>query len=397
VPIFSYKATSIEGAIIEGVMEAPEEAAVLQKLKTSGVIPIKVSVPKEKRGTSLGFGSRRGDLLAFTMELSALLDAGLPLDRSLNILATISTKSPMRGVIESVLKSIREGRSFSEGLQRHPRVFSNLFVNMVKAGEAGGVLGVVLEKLGEFQESTKELRDHVFSAMIYPIILLITSGLSVVLLLTLVLPRFSVIFSELGTALPLPTQVLLAFSGVLQVYWWLGILVILAVWVLSRSYVRTESGRLAWDRLKLALMGDVIRQLETARFCRTLGTLLRSGVSLLQALNNSRDVVTNTVMASAIDRVSRGAKEGRGIASPLADARVFPPLALSMIQVGEETGQLDVMLLKVASAYERSLKESIKRVISILEPAIILVMAGVIGFIVVAMLMAIFSITDLPV
>jgi general secretion pathway protein F len=268
---------------------------------------------------------------------------------------------------------------------------------MVKAGEAGGVLGVVLQKLGEFQESTKELRDHVFSAMIYPTILLITGGLSVILLLTFVLPRFSVIFSELGTALPLPTQVLLAFSGVLQAYWWLGILVIIAVWVLFRSYLRTESGRLTWDRLKLALMGDVIRHLETARFCRTLGTLLRSGVSLLQALNNSRDVVTNTVMASAIDKVSRGAKEGRGIAAPLADARVFPPLALSMIQVGEETGQLDVMLLKVAAAYERSLKESIKRVISFLEPAIILVMAGVIGFIVVAMLMAIFSITDLPV
>jgi general secretion pathway protein F len=397
VPIFSYKATSIEGAIVEGVMEAPEEAAVLQKLKTSGVIPIKVSVPKDKTKRSLRFGSRGADLLTFTTELSALLDAGLPLDRSLNILAEISANSPMKVVIESVLKSIREGRSFSESLQGHPRVFSSLFVNMVKAGEAGGVLGVVLQKLGEFQESTKELKDHVFSAMIYPIILLITSGLSVILLLAFVLPRFSVIFSELGTALPLPTQILLVFSSVLQGYWWIGILGIVGVWALARSYLRTESGRFTWDRLKLVLIGDVIRQLETARFCRTLGTLLRSGVSLLQALNNSRDVVTNTVMASAIDRVSRGAKEGRGIAAPLADARVFPPLALSMILVGEETGQLDVMLLKVATAYERSLKESIKRVISFLEPAIILVMAGVIGFIVVAMLMAIFSITDLPV
>jgi len=387
----------VEGTIVEGVMEAPEEAAVLQKLKTSGVIPIKVSMPKDKTKRSLRFGSRRPDLLTFTTELSALLDAGLPLDRSLNILAEISANSSMKAVIESVLKSIREGRSFSESLQGHPRVFSSLFVNMVKAGEAGGVLGVVLQKLGEFQESTKELKDHVFSAMIYPIILLVTSGLSVVLLLAFVLPRFSVIFSELGTALPVPTQILLAFSGVLQGYWWVGMLGIVGVWALARSYLRTESGRLTWDRLKLVLMGDVIRQLETARFCRTLGTLLRSGVSLLQALNNSRDVVTNTVMASAIDRVSRGAKEGRGIAAPLADAQVFPPLALSMILVGEETGQLDVMLLKVAAAYERSLKESIKRVISFLEPAIILVMAGVIGFIVVAMLMAIFSITDLPV
>jgi general secretion pathway protein F len=397
VPVFSYRATSHEGVIVEGVMEAPEEKTVLQKLKASGAIPLKVTVPKEPSRSFLRLGSRKRDLLTFTMELSARLDAGLPLDRSLNILATVSGDSSMKGTVESVLKSIREGKSFSEALQRHPRVFPSLYVNMVRAGEAGGVVDVVLEKLGEFQESTKELKDHVFSAMIYPIILLITGGLSVVLLLTFVLPRFSVIFAEMGTTLPLPTQILLGFSHTLQSYWWAAALFLGALWFLFRAYVRSEAGRQVWDRLKLAIAGDVIRKLETARFCRTLGTLLRSGVSLLQALNNSRDVMSNRVMASAIEKVSRGAKEGRGIAAPLADAQVFPPLALSMIQVGEETGQLDVMLLKVATTYEKSLKESIKRLIAFLEPAIILGMALVIGFIVVAMLMAIFSITDLPV
>jgi general secretion pathway protein F len=396
VPIFSYRATSIDGAIFEGVMEAPEEAAVLQKLKNSGVIPLKVTRPKETSRPSLRFFSRKGDLLTFTMELSALLDAGLPLDRSLNILGTISD-SFMKSVIESVLKSIREGRSFSEALQHHPKVFPSLYVNMVKAGEAGGVLDVVLAKLGEFQESSKELRDHIFSAMIYPIILLITGGLSVTMLLTFVLPRFSVIFADMGTSLPLPTQILLTFSNALQSYWWAGIILIAGIVAFFRSYVRSETGRLAWDGLKLSLVGDVIRKVETARFCRTLGTLLHSGVSLLQALTNSRDVVTNAVMAAAINKVSKGAKEGRGIAAPLAEARVFPPLALSMIQVGEETGQLDTMLLKIAVTYEKSLKESIKRLIGFLEPAIILGMALIIGFIVIAMLMAIFSITDLPV
>jgi general secretion pathway protein F len=393
VPVFAYKATSIEGTIIQGVIEAPEESVVLEKLKNQGVIPIHVSVPKDKRSLSI---SHKGDLLAFTQELSALLSAGLPLDRSLNILASIAHRPSMKSILESILKSIREGKSFSEALQKHPKTFPNLYINMIKAGEAGGVVDVVLEKLGEFQESSKDLRDHVFSAMIYPIILLITGGLSVVVLLTFVLPRFSAIFTDLGTALPLPTQILLVVSGFVQTYWWVVLGLIIAVWLAMRAWVRTESGRLTWDGLKLKIFGDVIEKLETARFCRTLGTLLRSGVSLLQALRNSKEVITNRVMARGIDIVSKGAKEGRGIASPLAEAHLFPPLALSMIQVGEETGQLDIMLLKVATTYEKSLKESIKRLVSFLEPAIIVIMALVIGFILVAIFMAIFSITDLP-
>jgi general secretion pathway protein F len=393
VPAFSYKATSLEGTVIEGVIEAPEESVVYEKLRASGVIPLHVTVPRAKRSFSL---SRKADLLTFTTELSALLGAGLPLDRSLNILATVGEES-MTTVVESVLASIREGKSFSEALSRHPKVFPSLYVNMVRAGEAGGVVDVVLEKLGEFQESTKELRDHIFSAMIYPVILLVTGGLSVILLLTFVLPRFSVIFAEMGTSLPLPTQILLAISAAAQSYWWLGLIVIIGGVFAFRASTRTPAGTLWWDGLKLKLFRDVIEKLETARFCRTLGTLLRSGVSLLQALKNSRDVVTNSVMASALETVSKGAKEGRGIATPLAAAKVFPPLALSMIQVGEETGQLDAMLLKVAATYERSLKEAIKRLISFLEPAIILAMALIIGFIVVAMLMAIFSISDIPV
>lgn len=394
--IFSYRATTAEGAIVEGVIEATDENAAVNRLKNSGIIPLRISTPKEGLRKSIIPKSSKGDLLTFTTELSSLLSAGLPLDRSLNILSEISEDRAMKDIVKSILKSIREGSSFSDALQKHPRAFPRLYVNMIRAGEAGGVLDVVLDKLNEFLESSKELKDHIFSAMIYPTVLLLTGGLSIVVLLIYVLPKFATIFSELGTSLPATTQIIISASEAFTSYWWIALLAIISGWVVFRGYVKSEEGRFKWDALKLKLLGEVIRKVETARFTRTLGTLLKSGVPLLQALNNSKDIISNRVIASAIDSVSKGAKEGKGIAAPLAKVNVFPPLALSMIKVGEETGQLDTMLLKVATTYEKSLKLAIKRFISFLEPVMILGMGLVIGFIVVSMLMAIFSITNLP-
>ena len=394
--IFSYRATTMEGAIMEGAIEAADEIAAVDKLKNTGLIPLKVAAPREGLKKRFSLKSTKGDILTFTTELSALLGAGLPLDRSLNILTEISESGEMKDIIQSIMKSIREGSSFSDALRMHPRIFPRIYVNMIRAGEAGGVLDVVLDKLNEFLESAKELKDHIFSAMIYPSILIVTGGISIIVLLTYVLPKFSVIFADLGRSLPVPTQVLLAFSNALKSYWWIFLLLITAAWVVFRNYIKTDIGRYKWDGFKLKVMGEVIRKIETARFCRTLGTLLKSGVPLLQALNNSRDVISNQVIASSIDIVLKGAKEGRGIAIPLSDTQVFPPLALSMIKVGEETGQMDIMLLKVAATYEKALRNAIKRFISLLEPAMILTMGLVIGFIVVSMLMAIFSITELP-
>lgn len=395
-PVFSYRATTIEGAIVEGVIEAADEKSAIDRLKNTGYIPLTIAAPRESAKRKFSLRSSKGSLLTFTTELSALLGAGLPLDRSLNILSGISENTEMKDVVHAVLKSIREGSSFSEALQKHPKIFPKLYLNMVRAGEAGGVLDVVLDKLHEFLETSQELKDHVFSVMIYPSILLTAGGLSIIILLTYVLPKFSVIFAELGGALPLPTRLLLSFSSALRSYWWVALSAIVVLWIMFRSYVKTDSGRLAWDAFKLRLMGDIIKKLETARFCRTLGTLLKSGVPILQAMNNARDVISNKVIAAAIDAVSAGAKEGKGIAVPLADTKVFPPLALSMIKVGEETGQLDAMLMKIATTYEKSLSVAIKRFVNLLEPAMILIMGLIIGFIVVAMLLAIFSITELP-
>jgi general secretion pathway protein F len=386
----------MDGTIVEGAIEAPDEKSAIEKIKDKGVIPLKVTIPREGIKWRIRLKSTTGDLLAFSSELSVLLGAGLPLDRSLNILSEISENRQMKGVVRSVVETIRGGGSFSEAIQQHPNVFPRFYVNMIRAGEAGGVLDIVLDKLNEFLEATKEMKDHVVSAMIYPAILIVTGGLSVIILLTFVLPKFSVIFAELGSSLPLPTQILLSVSNALQMTWWIILLILIALGMYFRSQLRTDRGRYRWDAFKLRLMGDVIRKLETARFCRTLGTLLKSGVPLLQSLNNAKDVIGNQAVALPIETVLKGAKEGKGISAPLSAANVFPPLALSMIRVGEETGQLDAMLLRVATAYEKSLKEAVKRFVSFLEPMVILIMGLVIGFIIISMLMAIFSITDLP-
>ena len=396
--IFAYRTTTLDGTIHEGTLEAEDQSEAVEKLKDKGFIPLTLKAQKEgaSEGGGISFGSKTIDLIAFTTELSALLNAGLPLDRGLHIIADISESGTTRRLVQAILKSIREGSSFSDALQRQPRVFPKLYVNMVRAGESGGFLHHILEQLGEFLEASKELRDHVTSAMVYPAILLVTGILSIILLFTFVLPRFAGIFTELGGSLPLPTQILLTVTGTVRSLFWFLLAAIVAGVVAFRQTLRSDAGRYRWDRLKLKLLGDLLVKLETARFCRTLGTLIASGVPLLQSLKNARDVMNNRAMALAIDAVMKDAKEGRGIAQPLAEVRVFPALALSMIKVGEETGQLNTMLIKVAVLYEKSLREAVKRFVSFLEPALILIMGLVIGFIVISMLMAIFSITDLP-
>lgn len=382
--------------MVEGVIEAPSEGLAVERLRNAGVIPLRLSRPRQPGMQKISLRSRKRDLLNFTMELSALLNAGLPLDRSLNILSAISEGKEMKGVIHTLLASVREGGSFSGALKEHPQIFPVLYVNMVRAGEAGGVIGPVFEKLHEFLETTSELKDHVVSAMIYPAILGATGGVSIIVLLTFVLPRFSVIFSEIGGSLPVTTRMLLLFSNGLRSWWWIGAAVMAGAVAACMSWLRTEAGRTRFDALKLKVMEDVIRKLETARFCRTFGTLLQNGVSVLQALNNSRDVIGNRVVAARIEPVAKEVREGHGIAASLAGADIFPALALAMIKVGEETGRLDATLLKVAGTYEKSLKESVKRSMGLIEPAMILSMGLMIGFIVISMLLAIFSIMDLP-
>lgn len=397
--VFTYRAAERGGGggdVVEGVIEAPDRDDAARRLKDSGLIPLKITVPRGEGGRRFFPGSRMEDVLTFFTELSVLLNAGLPLDRSLAILANISESRAMKEVVPSVLRYVREGSSLSDAMRRHPRVFKRLHVSMVKAGESGGVLDVVLERLVEFLESAKGLKEQVFSAMIYPIVLLITAGTSIVILLTYVLPKFTVIFEDFGKSLPLSTAMLMTVSNTLISLWWVIAIIVVAGGFAFRRYTSKEKGRLKWDALKLWLFGRIIRKLETARFSRTLGTLLNSGVPLLGALENVRDVVGNTVISSSVAVITKGAKEGRGIAQPMAETGLYPELAVSMIRVGEETGRLDEMLIKVAVTYEKSLEVTIKRFMGLVEPVLLLVMGVIVGFIVLSMLMAIFSVNELP-
>ncbi|MDA8388855.1 MAG: type II secretion system F family protein [Nitrospiraceae bacterium] len=392
--LFSYKAASFEGKLTNGVIEAADEGAAISSLKSSGVIILDI---RSGRGAASGrfFKKKKYDLLTFTTELSSLLNAGLPLDRALGILSVISEDRGMRQTVESVLKSVKEGSSFSEALHKHPDVFPRLYINMVRAGEAGGVLDTVLDNLNQFLEARKELKDQVASAVIYPAILVATSGVSIIFLLAYVLPKFNSIFQDMGGSLPFSTRALLSVSGDIRQYWWVLLAMSFLIWLVFRGYSAGKAGRYRMDGFKIRFLGSVVTKIETARFCRTLGTLLASGVPLLPALNNSKEVMTNQVMADALEAVSREVSEGRGIAQSVSKTGVFPQLAISMIQVGEETGQLADMLLRVASIYEKFLKTAIRRLISFLEPALILCMGLITGFIVVSMLSAIFSITDI--
>ena len=384
-------------------MEGRDEKAVVESLQKLGYIPIRVSANQAQGAKKPGLRSyfervTLKDLMLFTQELSTLIEAGLPLDRSLQILAELTEKEKFREVVRDLLRKIEAGSSFSEALSTYPGIFPRLYVNMVKAGEVGGVLNLILARLTKYLQTSKETREYLVSVMIYPALLTLVSGASIVILLTFVIPRFAKIFADMGGTIPLPTQILLSVSQFVKGYWWAIAGGLLAIGFGIRSYTKQGEGKVQWDQLKLrlALVGHLVRQMEIAQFARTLGTLIQSGVPILQALQIVRETVSNEIIARAIGEVHTGVKQGGSISKTLQNQGIFPPLAVHMITVGEETGKLDEMLMRVAETYEASLQTALKRFISLLEPMLILFMGLVIGFIVISMLLAIFSINEIP-
>ncbi|MDG1400711.1 MAG: type II secretion system F family protein [Candidatus Binatia bacterium] len=404
---FQYRATDADGKVLEGMIDASDRTAAAARLQDRGLMPLRVAEPGPER-TGLGNislptisfkrGIKTADLLVFTHELSTLLTAGLPLDRSLQILSELSESEEMKRVTGEVLTEVQRGKSLAEALNEHPDVFESLYVNMVKAGEIGGVLDQVLERLTEYLESATELRDEVRSAMVYPTILLLTSFGSVAILLVYVLPQFSTVFAQSGAALPTSAAILMGASEILRSYWWLGLLLVGGTAFGFAQWIGTEDGRVTWDRtkLRLVLVGELTRKVAVSRFARTLGTLLRSGVPMLQALDIVRNVAGNVVLAAAIDEVKVGVRGGDGVAGPLSQSGVFPQLALQMISVGEETGRLDEMLITVADYFDKEVRAAVTQMTNMLEPLLLVVGGLVVGFIVVAMFSAIFSVNNMP-
>jgi len=407
-PTYSYKATDSAGKIVKGTLEAEQERGVVASLHDMGYIPIKISLAGRDRSRfdldlskniiSIFKRISTKDVVSFTQDLSALLEAGLQVDRALSTLIDVAEKEKFKEVIKDVLKTVQEGSYLSDALAKHPRVFSTFYVNMVRAGEAGGVLEAVLGRLGDFLESSQDLRDYIKSAMVYPVFLVSVGGISIIILLTFVIPKFSIIFSDMGQSIPLSTRFLIGFSEILRTYW----LVILggfgAVYFFLRRYIRTPAGRLRLDQYKMnfPVGGELIKKIEVSRFARTLGTLTKSGVPILQALNLVNEIIGNRAIARSMGKIYERVKEGEMLTKPLGEAGIFPTLAIQMITVGEETGRLDEMLLRVAETYEKMVRNMVKKFISLLEPAMILGMGLVVGFIVISMLMAIFSMSEMP-
>ncbi len=402
---YQYKAVSADGKVIEGTLEAADERSALARLEEQGQLPIKVHA--EGQGGALGIDLTlpwrrkrvsQGELLVFTQELSTLVGAGLPLDRSLTILADLTENEYLKEVVRDLLSQIKSGKSLSEGLAQYPKVFPKIYTNMVKAGEVSGALEQILKRLGEYLESTEELRSYVVSSLIYPSILVSVAGLSIVVLIGFVIPRFAVIFENSGAPIPLPMQVMLALSGVLTGYWWAMVLALVVAWIFFRRWLATDEGRMSWDKglLKVPALGDVLQKIEVSRFSRTLGTLLKSSVPLIQSINIVREVIGNQAIAASMEPIKSGVKKGEGLVQPVRRAGVFPPFTVHLLEVGEETGRMDDMLLQVADTYDRELRTAFKRLIALFEPAIILLMGLIFGVMIVSILYSILSINDVP-
>ena len=335
-------------------------------------------------------------LMIFTRQLATLIDAGLPLLRSLNVLAKQERDAVLKSTINKLADSVQGGSTFSEGLAQHPRLFNDLYVNMVRAGELGGVLEVVLTRLAEFQEKAQKIKNKVVAAMVYPIIVLFLALAIMSFLLVFIVPKFEAIFHDMLGDKPLPaiTLFVIGVSSFMQNHWAILLGLAVAAFVGYKLAARTRAGRAVLDRIKLRapLFGDLIRKTSISRFSRTLGTLVTSGVPILQALNITRETAGNAVIARAISQVHDSVKEGESIVQPLEASGAFPPMVISMIDVGEETGQLPEMLLKIAEVYDDEVDNSVAALTSLLEPIMIVLLALIVGTIVIALFMPLISI-----
>jgi type IV pilus assembly protein PilC len=426
VPRFNYVALDSRGQESTGLVDAGSANEAIGRLRQAGYFPTNVyeegangstavkpsrGAPRAKPAKTPGATRKLGSknivlfqrktvktrtLMIFTRQLATLIDAGLPLLRGLTVLAKQERDAVLKSTTLKLAESVQGGSTFSEGLAQHPRIFNPLYVNMVRAGEIGGVLELVLTRLAEFQEKAQKIKNKVVAAMVYPVIVLILALGIMSFLLVFIVPRFEMIFHDMLGDKPLPavTLFVIAVSNAMQHHWLviLGVLILLIA--VFKFASRNPAGRALIDRVKLRapLFGDLLRKSAISRFSRTLGTLVTSGVPILQALNITRDTAGNAVIAGAISQVHDSVKEGESIVQPLEASGAFPPMVISMIDVGEETGQLPEMLLKIAEVYDDEVDNSVAGLTSMLEPVMIVMLALVVGTIVIALFMPLISI-----
>ncbi|MDQ6621749.1 MAG: type II secretion system F family protein [Pseudomonadota bacterium] len=410
-PIYRYKAVDASGDVAVGELEAANEGEIVERLRDQGMLPMQVDAAAAARAADGRGAKARGPRRALfastrvtadqlgnlTRELATLMRAGLPLDRALEILIQLAPSPVVGALLQQIRDDVRGGKALSQALDARRDVFSRFYVNIVRAGEAGGALGVVLTRLAETMERNKELRESVVAALIYPAILIGVAVLSVMILLAWVVPQFEQTFAQAGKALPLATQVVVVAGRFVRTWWWAIIVGGFVVVTISKRQLARAPVRRAWDArlLRTPLIGDLVVKIEVARFARTLSTLLANGVTLLAGLGIVKETLGNVVLASALDGVVARLREGKGFGAPLAETGLYPRLATQMILVGEESGRLEEMLTRVAEIYDREVQVSIKRLLAILEPALILSLAVLIGGIVFAILIGVMGMSEL--
>jgi general secretion pathway protein F len=396
---FYFRAVTPDGKLRTGTLSGASEREVARELRRQGLIPVYVG-SEPKKGFALRLPAwhrgRRRDVLFFTQELATLLGAGVPLDRALAITSELTERTEFRLVVQDVLRILKGGKSLADSLAAHPEYFSELYVNIVRAGEASGALAPVFERLAEFERTRDELRNYILSSMIYPALLVVVGLASITLMLYFVVPRFAQVFEESRLRMPAATQILLEASNLLKRFGWIVFASVAAVLAGLRAYIRTPAGRWWWDglRLRLPLLGEALRRAETARFARAMETLVANGVPLVQSLNIAARILGNQRLARALEAVAQGVKRGEGIAGPLRKSGHFPALAAHLLSVGEETGRLDQMFGRMAEIFENDTRTAIRRFTTLFEPLVILVMGVMVGILVLSMLLAITSINE---
>lgn len=440
-PTFVYTAKDQKGALVEGTMEADARNAVVNRLQQMGYFPVRINIGVKKGGKVVSQeataspaaprtsksavpklpagGSSDGvakpqahasgtesalqnflnrkvstaDIANFNRQVADLIGAGIPLVKALSILLKQTPNEKMKEVIADVLDSVQEGATFAESLKRHPRVFTKLYVAMVRSGEAGGMLQDVLNRLADFSESEEQLKGKIKAALAYPVVMILAGSVAVFIMFSYVIPKITSTFEQLGQTLPTMTQFLITLSKWFESYWWAIIGGVFLALLMFFQFTTSKEGRLLWHRLQLQLplIGPLVQKREVARFARTLGSLLRNGVSILTALDIVREVVDNSIVKGEVDKVVDAITQGSSVAQPLAESRVFPSVAVNMIAIGEETGRLPDVLLRISESFEVQVERSVRTMTSLIEPIIICVMGLVVGFIVISMLLPIFS------
>ncbi len=402
-PQFSYRAIDRNGKSKDGVVEAPGLELASRELRSQGLTLLKLEAgAANNAGAEEGLTGKppsRESILSFTSELAVLLRAGLPLDRALKVLIEMAVQPQMNQLLSQLLKSVKGGKALSQGLLQHEDIFGNFYINMVRSAEASGHLPEVLARLVEYLENAKATRDSVISALIYPCILLVVAMLAIVGMLGFVVPQFETLFADMGDALPLMTRMVITSADFVASYFWLIVVVVVGLGWYVRNWAASEKGRaqLHEKLLKLPIAGEIIFEFEVSKFARTAGTLLGNGVPMLQAISIAINTVENEVIKESLGVLPPAVKAGKRMSSALDKTGIFTPMVIQMIRVGEESGSLDEMLLELAKVFDGHVQTGVKRVLTLLEPALILLMGVVIAFIIVSILMGILSVNDLAI